>query len=795
MVSEAPASPAGISLAALIRALRTERDLTQELLAERSGLSTRLISDLERGIILRPRRDTVQMMADGLDLSGPERDQFVLIARQGAPASGADQPAISRGPALPASPNALVGRQRELAEIIALVKRSDVRLVTLIGPGGVGKTRTALEAARSLDDAIPGGATLVELAPVTRGSDILDAIARHFAISADSAEDQMVRTFAVLNEAPRMIVLDNLEQIPDAGETIARLLERCPDLQILATSRIILRIRAEQVVQIDPLPVPDLKALPAIGELALVPAVDLLVNRAQSVRQSFAVNDENAQAIAEIVTRLDGLPLAIELAAARLRVMSAPDLLARIIHPLPILTRGPADLPERLQTMRSAIAWSYGLLDEPEQQLVRWLSVFAGGFTLAAAEQVAEAILAESKDSRPANDLVMSLAEKSLIQALAPLTDDDLQGTFRFRMLETIREFGLDLLDQRGERAVARARHASVIANLVQQADKGLSGQDQQFWYEYLELEHDNIRAALQSGVDIHLTAPALRIAGSLYRFWANRGYILEATDWYKAVLGLPGEDPSLARGDCHLGSGVMTYFRGDLEGAESQTREAQAQFLAVGHELGVAYSYGNLGMVADAGGDQVAAVSLYNHALAMFRSLGDKTSEGYMLGNLALVLMDQGDLDRAEALMLQALDHYMQFQNRESMAHVLSSLGEIAQLRGDLAEADSFHRQAMDIRASLGIQTGIAKQLECFAEMAYTTGNDARAAMLYGAAARIRLEIGNPNEPRFDAKLAQLAATMRSRIGERAYSDAWERGVAMTTEEAITEALSTPGP
>lgn len=505
--SAAPTGPH--SLADVLRALRTERDLSQEALAERAKVSTRLISDLERGIIQRPRRDTVQMLADGLNLHGPERDDFVLIARRTSPMPDPAGSTVTRGPALPAPPNSLIGREQDCATLLSILDRTDTRLITLTGPGGVGKTRLALHVAGVRAPLVPGGALFVELATVTDASLIIDAIGRHTGLGGETPAEMERLTIAFLCEGPRLLVLDNLEQIPEAGRAVADLLARCPDLTILATSRIVLRIRAEQAFTVDPLALPDRAASVAVDGIAGSPAVALLLDRARAVRHTFALTDDNSASIAEIVVRLDGLPLAIELAAARLRTLSASDLLARIDPPLPVLTRGPADLPERLQTMHAAIAWSYGMLEPAEQMLLRWLAVFRGGIP----GEAADAISAQIPGGHLPNDLVTALVEKSLIQIEPTLDEAEI---IRFRMLETIRQFAIDELDRTGETNSARIAQTKAMATLVDGAESGLTGPDQHAWYRNLERDHDNIAVALESSIATGEIGPGLAIGARL---------------------------------------------------------------------------------------------------------------------------------------------------------------------------------------------------------------------------------------------------------------------------------------
>ncbi|MCC6792912.1 MAG: tetratricopeptide repeat protein [Thermomicrobiales bacterium] len=766
----------------LLKHHRVDRGLTQEELAERAGVSARLISDLERGVVLKPRRDTARMLADALDLVAPARERLLETRHESAPRQidpiVAPVPGGSPGE-LPSE--GLIGRTRELATIATLLTARNARLVTLTGMGGVGKTRLAVEIVRRLRGSMPGDILFIDLTPVRDDALLLSSLAAASDVQIEPDVPVIDALARVLAGREILFVLDNLEHLPAAADVVAEILARVPRARVLGTSREPLRLREEIEVAIEPLPVPPPEADPSAATLAGFPAVELLVRRAAEVRPSFELNDGNAGAVAEIVRGLDGLPLAIELVAVRLRSLTAVDLARRLERRLPLLTTGPRNAPARHQTMAAAIDWSYHLLSASEQLVYRRFAVFDGGAGLAAVE----AVCGHGLNPDELLDRLHSLTEKHLVQII-----DSGDGETRYRMLETVREHGIGCLVDAGEEAATRARHAAWCLAFARRAKPELTGSEQERWIRAIGRDHDNVRAALRWAIGAGDAATAHGLTAGLIRFWAIRGLLVEARGWFEATLALGDGHPTTEYAEALIGAGVIACFLGDYPEAQRHTERALHVSSAIGDSRGIGSAFGNLGLIADVQGHFDEASRLYNEALTRFREMGDITQAGYMLGNLGMIAHDQGDAVRASELHREALSLWRTLGNTDSMAHSLSSLGQASFALGDYDEATRMQVEALELRETLGNETGIAKCLECLAEIAVATATAERAAWLLGAAHAIREATGAAAHPVDRTAIERITEAARAGAGRRGFTHAWNAGVAAPRETVLTVAL-----
>ncbi len=673
---------------------------------------------------------------------------------------------------LPVQPTPLVGRMREVGAVYALMRRDEVRLVTITGPGGIGKTRLGLQVAAELSESFAGGVFFVDLAPLRDPSLVLSTIAQTLGIQEAAGQSLLERLKEGLRQKQLLLLLDNFEQVLSAAVLVADLLAACPRLKVLVTSREALHVRAEHEFAVPPLALPDPRHLPDRAALSQSEAAGLFLERARATKHDFQLTPANARAIAEICTRLDGLPLAIELAATRIKLLPPQALLARLSSRLAVLTGARRDVPARQQTLRDTIEWSYHLLDAGEQRLFRRLSAFVGGCTL----EAVEAICATLGDA-PAQvvDGVASLIDKSLLRQTEQEEEEP-----RLVMLETIREYGLEALIDQQEMETTCAAHAAYYLRLAEEADVWLWGPQLFAWLERLEREHDNLRAALAWSLE---PAPgeaagqrmemALRLVAALHRFWFSHGHFSEGRTFLERALAASAGVTTVRRAKALVVAADLAYSHGDAQQAEALAEESLALSRSLGDGLGIARALGQLGRLAgityesararalleesvalcqELGnhwylgwsllalaafadvrqGELVKAQAHYEEALALWREIGDKEAVAIALTDFAGFLSDyQKDFSTARSMSEEALMLSRGLRSKQEV-HPLSLLSWIALSQGDLTAARQFAEETLALQRELGVKWSFANPLSVLARVEVRLGNYDRARYLY---------------------------------------------------------------
>ncbi|HEX5963513.1 MAG TPA: tetratricopeptide repeat protein [Gemmatimonadales bacterium] len=712
------------------------------------------------------------------DLLEPER-VFQLV-HPGLPADFPPLRSLEGRPNnLPHQPTPLLGRERELGEVADLLRREDVHVVTLTGPAGVGKTRLALQAAADLLEVFPDGAFFVELAPLADPALVPSTVASALGVREEVGQPLIKTLTAFLRDRQVLLALDNFEHLLPAAPVVSDLLRACPGVKILATSRAPLHLRGEREYPVPALALPDPSQPEPVAQLIQYEAIRLFVERAQAAKPAFALTDENAAAVTEICCRLDGLPLAIELAAARVKLLPPQALLDRLGERLKVLTGGARDAPARQRTLRDAIAWSHDLLSEHDQTLFRRLAVFAGGCTLEAVEAVANA----------AGDLdtlegMTSLVDESLLREIEGPDDEP-----RFAMLETIREYGLERLDVSGESETVQERHATYFASVAEALRPHLYGPDQGRTIGHLEAEQGNIRTALAWAVEQADAATGLRLAANLRKFWLLRSQLTEGRNWLEQTLAMPGDGPTSTRIDALYGVGSFARLQGDYPQAIAYGDEGLALARGIGDEIHTARLLYLLGMIAHYKGNRDRAKSFYEEALGLARGAPDAHLEAMLLTNLGDVVVAQDDPLAAQGHYGAALAIWRQRRDDWGIGIALLNLGHLAQRSGDAQRAGGLYGEGLTMSVELGDQAMIADYLNAIGRLAAALGQWSSATCLLSAATALYHSLGIEQFPDHRGEHEHAVAAARAGLGDEAFTAAWDAGQALLPEQAIAEA------
>jgi predicted ATPase/class 3 adenylate cyclase len=692
---------------------------------------------------------------------------------------------------LPIQLTSFIGREREMMEVKRLL--TNTRLLTLTGAGGFGKTRLSVQVAADLLDAFADGVWLVELAPLTDPTLVPQTVASVLGVREEPMRSLLAILTSYLRTKNLLLILDNCEHLIEACARLADVLLRaCPNLRILATSREALGIPGETTWLVPSLSLPDRQYRPSVGAdfvttLTQYEAVQLFIDRAVAVLPTFTITNQNAPAVAQICHRLDGIPLAIELAAVRVKVLSVEQIARRLDDRFYLLKGGSRTALPRQQTLQAAIDWSYNLLAEPERMSFRRLSVFAGDWTLEAAEAICEG---KDVKEREVLGLLSRLVDKSLVIA------DELGGERRYRLLETIRQYARDKLLESGETESVCDCHIDFFLGLAEEAEPKLLGREQIIWFERLEVEHDNIRAALQRSQETESSLEkGLRLAGAMWRFWEVRSYLSEGRERLTAILRgaeVLGLGKTLEYAKALNTAGRLAWAQGDYSSGQPYFEKCLTISKELGDKLGVTFSLSGLGTIAWSRADYESAHPHYKECLTVGRELGaeGKWITADALIGLGIVALGRSDYKSARSLFEESLTMFRELGDKWSIGILLWWFGNVATLLGDFIAAHSLYKEAITNAIEVGNKWGIPYGLDALGQLAVAENNMEEAALLFGATEAFCEAIGTSLLPFERARYDHSITSVRAALGEETFQAAWTQGHEMTMEQTIEYAL-----